>query len=258
MAIDIDRPFANSGDITNIPNDTQPNGSVSYEEGWGSQYEVDPASGGRRLEKNNFNGVFNLLTTNQKELVDQGVINHIVDKEYLINAKVRGTDGNNYTSNKTTVTAPPSADWDLDTISAGRDVATQGEAEAGINNENVITPLGLRYGLNATGTAPIYACRAWVNFDGTGPVAIRESGNVSSITDLGTGHYTINFFTAMEDTNYSPSGSWGLNVINIASRSLMYMQSMLLATSFSFYSVQTTSAVGSYIDAETVSIQIHR
>ena len=57
--------------------------------------------------------------------------------------------------------------------------------------------------LNATGSAPIYACRAWVNFDGTGTVAIRESGNVSSITDNGTGDYTINFSTAMEDLNYA-------------------------------------------------------
>ena len=55
---------------------------------------------------------------------------------------------------------------------------------------------------NATGTAPIYACRAWVNFDGTGTVAIRESGNVSSITDNQKGFYTINFATDMPDNNY--------------------------------------------------------
>lgn len=56
---------------------------------------------------------------------------------------------------------------------------------------------------NATGSAPIYACRAWVNFDGTGTVAIRESGNVSSITDNATGDYTVNFTTAMPDANYA-------------------------------------------------------
>jgi hypothetical protein len=53
-----------------------------------------------------------------------------------------------------------------------------------------------------TGTAPIYPCRAWVNFNGTGTVAIRASGNVSSITDNGTGDYTVNFTTAMPDANY--------------------------------------------------------
>ena len=57
--------------------------------------------------------------------------------------------------------------------------------------------------LNASGSAPIYACRAWVNFDGTGTPAIRASGNVSSITDNGTGDYTVNFTTAMVDANYA-------------------------------------------------------
>jgi len=45
--------------------------------------------------------------------------------------------------------------------------------------------------------------KAWVNFNGTGTVAIRESYNVSSITDNGTGDYTINFTNAMTDANYS-------------------------------------------------------
>jgi len=61
--------------------------------------------------------------------------------------------------------------------------------------------------LNATGSAPMYACRAWVNFNGTGTVAIRASGNVSSITDNGTGDYTVNFATAMPDANYSVTGT---------------------------------------------------
>ena len=57
--------------------------------------------------------------------------------------------------------------------------------------------------LNASGSAPVYAARAWVNFNGTGTVAIRASGNVSSITDNGTGDYTVNFTNAMPDANYS-------------------------------------------------------
>ena len=54
-----------------------------------------------------------------------------------------------------------------------------------------------------------YKCRAWVNFNGTGTVAIRASGNVTSITDNGTGDYTVNFTTAMQDADYvaSVSGS---------------------------------------------------
>jgi hypothetical protein len=55
--------------------------------------------------------------------------------------------------------------------------------------------------------ATAYGCRAWVNFDGTGTVAIRASGNVSSITDNGTGDYTVNFTTAMPDADYSYLGA---------------------------------------------------
>jgi hypothetical protein len=58
-----------------------------------------------------------------------------------------------------------------------------------------------------SGTAPLYMCRAWVNFNGTGTVAIRASGNVSSITDNGVGDYTVNFTTAMPDANFSGSCS---------------------------------------------------
>ena len=52
-------------------------------------------------------------------------------------------------------------------------------------------------------SAVAYGCRVWVNFNGTGTVAIRGSGNVSSITDNNTGDYTVNFTTAMPDANYS-------------------------------------------------------
>jgi hypothetical protein len=53
--------------------------------------------------------------------------------------------------------------------------------------------------------ATAYGCRAWVNFNGTGVVAIRGSGNITSITDNGTGDYTVNFTNAMPDENYTLS-----------------------------------------------------
>jgi hypothetical protein len=55
---------------------------------------------------------------------------------------------------------------------------------------------------NLSGTE-VYTCKAWVNFNGTGTVAIRASGNVSSITDQGTGNYRVNFTTTMPDANYA-------------------------------------------------------
>ena len=58
---------------------------------------------------------------------------------------------------------------------------------------------------NTSGTE-VYTAKAWVNFNGTGTVAIRASGNVSSITDNGTGDYTVNFTNAMPDANYCIAG----------------------------------------------------
>jgi hypothetical protein len=63
---------------------------------------------------------------------------------------------------------------------------------------------------NATGSAPVFACRAWVNFDGTTTTpTIRASGNVSSVVSNGTGDYTVNLTTALPDANLSVVGSTG-------------------------------------------------
>jgi len=66
--------------------------------------------------------------------------------------------------------------------------------------------LGVRV-IDAPGTAPLFACRAWVSFNGTGTVAIIGSGNVSSITDNGVGDYTVNFATYMTDDDYCVVGT---------------------------------------------------
>lgn len=79
--------------------------------------------------------------------------------------------------------------------------------------------------------ATAYGCRAWVNFNGTGTVAIRASGNVSSITDGGVGFYSVNLTTAMPDVNYSALVStWAYttwqgmtNGVEIISSSLFYI-----------------------------------
>jgi len=66
--------------------------------------------------------------------------------------------------------------------------------------------VGFNSGYGSAATA--YGCRAWVNFNGSGTVAIRASGNVSSITDNGVGDYTVNFTNAMPDANFSVGGSY--------------------------------------------------
>lgn len=85
--------------------------------------------------------------------------------------------------------------------------ASSAENAAGTVENKAVDPLGIREAFNASGSAPVYACRAWVNFNGTGTVEIRASGNVSSITDNGAGNYTVNFAAAMPHANYSPKGN---------------------------------------------------
>ena len=94
---------------------------------------------------------------------------------------------------------------DID-ATGGTSFASGAENTAGAIENKAVDPLGIREAFNATGSAPVYACRAWVNFNGTGTPTIRASGNVSSITDNGTGDYTVNFTTAMQDANYAIAG----------------------------------------------------
>jgi len=74
---------------------------------------------------------------------------------------------------------------------------------AAANRLNITSTGLLQFNSGYGSAATAYGCRAWVNFNGTGTVAIRASGNVTSITDNGTGDYTINFTTAMPDANYN-------------------------------------------------------
>ena len=106
--------------------------------------------------------------------------------------------------------------------------------------------------------------RAWVNFNGTGTVAIRASLNVSSITDNGTGDYTVNFTTAMPDSNYAVAGAgrWGdggvagtMRVVNINSvgnlSTAMTVNSVRVATTY-------TNAAGGNDDIQVVCVSIFR
>jgi hypothetical protein len=111
--------------------------------------------------------------------------------------------------------------------------------------------------LGNVGTAPVYAARAWVNFNGTGTVAIRASGNVTSITDGGTGTYTVNFTAAMPDANYCVTGTCTTPGFTSGS----------LNAPLSSAGNQTTTALavgtlvtntGGLFDASFVNVAVHR
>ena len=75
--------------------------------------------------------------------------------------------------------------------------------EGGTEVMRLDSSANLQFNSGYGSVATAYGCRAWVNFNGTGTVAIRASGNVTSITDNGTGDYTVNITTAMPDANYA-------------------------------------------------------
>ena len=105
--------------------------------------------------------------------------------------------------------------------------------------------------LNASGEAPIYACRAWVNFNGTGTVAIRASGNVSSITDNGVGRYRVNFVTSFSDGNYAVSFTSG----NFENAPTINALGTLNQTETGL-NLQTSNIGGSFLDSSSLSVSI--
>jgi hypothetical protein len=117
---------------------------------------------------------------------------------------------------------------------------------SGTGNNSIAGTFQFNSGYGSVATA--YGCRAWVNFNGTGTVAIRASGNVSSITDNGVGDYTVNFTTAMPDANYSWAGgddSWGI----------LWQNGIMSTSAIRFSTISGTGAKG---DRSIVGINFFR
>jgi hypothetical protein len=107
--------------------------------------------------------------------------------------------------------------------------------------------------LNPDGTEN-YKCRAWVNFNGTGTVAIRAAGNVTSITDNGTGDYTVNFTTAMPDANYGFALSGGYPSTSGSDAAIRVNSAPTTST----LRVQTQNTSGVAVDRDYNSVAIFR
>ena len=110
----------------------------------------------------------------------------------------------------------------------------------------------------ASGSAPSYSARAWVTFNGTGVVAIRASGNVSSITDHGSGDYTVNITTALSDINYTfiafaKTSSGAQNRATFSNGD--YGNTAPTSSTYRFY---TSTLAGSPTDTEFVNVAIFR
>jgi hypothetical protein len=145
-------------------------------------------------------------------------------------------------------------------IAAAVTFSNTAENVAGTVSTKSVSPLGIREAFNTTGTAPVYACRAWVNFNGTfagnmtiANGGIRASGNVSSITDNGVGDYTINFTTAMQDVNYSVAGMAGNTTPTTCSFAIN--TNTFTTTAFRIATVNPAVALTDYL---TVTLSIFR
>jgi hypothetical protein len=103
--------------------------------------------------------------------------------------------------------------------------------------------------------ATAFGCRAWVNFNGTGTVSIRASGNVSSITDNGTGDYTVNFTTALTDANYSASAGCGNENADDRIVSPLFFNQ---APTTSGFRLRTTNNSGSPQDVSRITVSVFR
>ena len=107
------------------------------------------------------------------------------------------------------------------------------------------------------GTAPSYLCRAWVNFKGSGTVTIRAAGNVSSITDNGTGDYTVNFTNAMSDANYCATLT-GPKVPATVTQGIGIYATALSANPTTFSTTQLRLVQGASEDSGVVCVAIFR
>jgi hypothetical protein len=108
------------------------------------------------------------------------------------------------------------------------------------------------------GSAPIYGARAWVNFNGTGTVAIRASGNVTSITDNGTGDYTVNFTTAMADANYAVNVTTMRNAVAGVADPVVgsVYNDTTYGTAYTTTSVRIETTFGSSASADPLAVNV--
>lgn len=121
-----------------------------------------------------------------------------------------------------------------------------------------ITTLADSAGANTSTPAEIASGRAkaWVNFNGTGTVAIRASYNVSSITDNGVGDYTVNFTTALEDANYSFVATAGMTAVTVSP--ITGTTSLVAATASSRRFSLNATGSGTATDMADVNVVIFR
>jgi len=157
-----------------------------------------------------------------------------------------------------TISAPDtSTDRTIDLPDAAGTVFVSGQAlSATTGSFSGDVTLGSSVLATPSGSAPSYTCRAWVNFNGSGTVAIRASGNVSSITDINTGRFQINFTTAMQDANFAIAGTTRTSSANF--NGYVSWEGTASVADTTFVKIATTNTAGAYIDGDYISVIVSR
>ena len=141
------------------------------------------------------------------------------------------------------------------------EIATQTEVDTATDDTRFVTPkkllAGVKNHLNASGNAPIYPCRAWVNFNGIGTPTIRAGGNALGITDHAVGEYSLNFSTAMQDANYAffgfcnfPDSSSSAGIVSFGNDFTMSASSLRIKAS--------NTTTGGTNDSEFITLGVFR
>lgn len=137
-----------------------------------------------------------------------------------------------------------------DTISFSEGGALVGQFDSSANFQ-------FNSGYGSVATA--YGCRAWVNFDGTGTPSIRASGNVTSITDGGTGLYTVNFTNAMPDSNFAGVLTTNNNLNDGSKADAIVLPSSASSVSINLQrKVNDSATSGQQYDADFIAVAIFR
>ena len=136
----------------------------------------------------------------------------------------------------------------------GDTTITNGLTVSGTGNNSIAGTFQFNSGYGSVATA--YGCRAWVNFNGTGTVAIRGSGNVSSITDNGTGDYTVNFTTAMPDANFVVVNTGGDTGAGTGGRN--YNTSIAAKTTTTAEIISGLTSSGAAVDCPAIDVAVFR
>jgi len=131
---------------------------------------------------------------------------------------------------------------------------TTGSAATVTGNATGAT-FGFDSGYGSVATA--YGCRAWVNFNGTSTVAIRASGGVTSISDNGTGAYTVNLSFTMPDANYAYSLSRDRGAGGSSGGSIIQLNTVAPTTT-SIRILLENAANGADEDASGVCVSLFR